>query len=160
MNPANPVPSSFRGRGGLWVVAQNVLTLAVVALGVVFQGDWSRMLLISLGAVLFAAGGAVGIAGVAALGRNRTSFPTPERGGVLVRRGIYAAMRHPLYASVMLASLGWALLWQSGPALAAALLLIPLLDAKARHEERWLVSHFPDYPDYQRRVRRFIPGIY
>ena len=77
-----------------------------------------------------------------------------------MRHGIYSVMRHPLYTSVMLASLGWALLWQSGPALVAALLLAPFFDAKARREERWLAERFPDYGDYQRRVARFLPWIY
>ena len=33
-------------------------------------------------------------------------------------------------------------------------------DRKARREERWLRSRFPKYAAYERRVRRFIPGIY
>jgi protein-S-isoprenylcysteine O-methyltransferase Ste14 len=33
-------------------------------------------------------------------------------------------------------------------------------DAKARHEERWLLRQFPEYDSYARRVRRFIPGLY
>jgi len=28
------------------------------------------------------------------------------------------------------------------------------------HEEQRLLKQFPEYADYQRRVRKFIPGIY
>ena len=57
----------------------------------------------------------------------------------------------------MLASLGWALIWQSWQAFIASQVLIPFFHAKARREERWLREQFPDYADYERRVPRFIP---
>jgi protein-S-isoprenylcysteine O-methyltransferase Ste14 len=69
-------------------------------------------------------------------------------------------MRHPLYMAVICAALGWSLIWQSWPALATSLALAAFFDTKARHEERWLRQQFPDYADYERRVRRFIPWIY
>jgi protein-S-isoprenylcysteine O-methyltransferase Ste14 len=57
----------------------------------------------------------------------------------------------------MLASFGWALIWQSGSSLLAALALVPFFHAKARREERWLREMFPGYTDYARRVPRFVP---
>lgn len=95
----------------------------------------------------------------AMLGRNRTSFPKPRKGSELVQRGIYAKVRHPLYTSVMLASLGWALIWQSGPAFVAAVILMPFFHTKARQEEQWLRKQFPEYGDYERRAPRFIPRL-
>ena len=56
--------------------------------------------------------------------------------------------------------MAWALLWLSWPAFVAALLLLPLLNAKARKEERWLREQFPEYEAYERRMRRFLPWIY
>lgn len=153
--PSNP----FLARGGAWVIVQFVLMTAVIVLGVVFHGDWTRLPVIATGALLFVLGGGFGIAGVLVLGRNRTPYPQPRADSALVQRGIYARVRHPLYTSVMLASLGWALLWQSGPAFVAALGLIPFFHAKARREERWLSHRFPEYADYARRVPRFIPRI-
>lgn len=46
------------------------------------------------------------------------------------------------------------------PALLVAAMLIPFFHAKARREERWLREKFPEYAEYERRVRRFIPWIY
>ena len=77
-----------------------------------------------------------------------------------VQRGVYNVMRHPLYVAVFCASIGWALVWRRWPGRAAALVLALFLDAKARREERWLRRQFPDYIDYERKVRRFLPGIY
>lgn len=155
--PDSRKPNNFLARGGGWVVVQSVLMTAVIVLGVMVHGNWTRLPVIATGAVLFVAGGVVGIAGVAVLGRNRTPYPQPREGSELIQRGIYARVRHPLYTSVMLASLGWALIWQSVPAFAAALALIPFFHAKAWREEHWLREKFPGYADYAKRVPRFLP---
>ncbi|MFO1500053.1 MAG: isoprenylcysteine carboxylmethyltransferase family protein [Verrucomicrobiota bacterium] len=151
--------SSSQGRGGAWVAAQSLLMLAAIVLGVVNHGDWTRIWMVAAGAVLFLTGGGIGIAGVIVLGRNRTAYPRPREDSELVQRGIYARMRHPLYTSVMLSSLGWALIWQSTAAFGVALLSIPFFYAKARHEECWLREKFPAYAEYARRVPRFLPCI-
>jgi protein-S-isoprenylcysteine O-methyltransferase Ste14 len=154
-HPAN----NFLARGGAWVIVQFVLMGAVIVLGAFFHGDWTRVPVIATGTLLFVVGGAFGIAGVVVLGRNRTPFPQPRAGSKLVQHGIYARLRHPLYTSVMLVSLGWALIWQSGPAFVVALVLIPFFHAKARREERWLGHKFPGYAEYARRVPRFLPRL-
>ncbi len=150
-------PQDFAARGGWWVVAQSGLMLAAIGLAVLFPGDWTRPPLMTAGAVLFVVGAYFGIAGVLVLGRNRTPFPEPRANSELIQHGIYARVRHPLYTSVMLASLGWALLWQSGAAFLAALTLLPFFHAKARREERSLTQTFSHYADYARRVPRFLP---
>lgn len=159
MSPALNPSGNLRGGGLGWVIIQSILMLAVLALGILGQGDWTRIWLIVTGAVLFLAGGALGVAGVIVLGRNRTPFPQPRAGSELVQHGVYARMRHPLYTSVMVSSLGWALIWQSPAAVVAALVLIPFFMAKARHEEHWLRAKFPGYAEYARRVPAFWPRI-
>ena len=136
---------------------QFALMAAVIVLAVVFHGDWTRVPVIAAGLGLFVVGGVFGIAGVAVLGRNRTPFPLPRDGSELVQSAIYARVRHPLYTSVMLVSLGWALIWQSWPAFIVALALIPFFHGKARREECWLREKFPGYASYETRVPRFLP---
>lgn len=160
MPPQRKESSALLDRGAAWVVSQSILMLAVVALGVIDQGDWTRGWLIATGAALFVVGGAFGVAGIVVLGRNRTPFPQPREGSELVQHGIYARVRHPLYTGVMLSSLGWALIWQSAAATVAALMLIPFFLAKARHEERCLCAKFPGYTDYARRVPAFWPRMH
>lgn len=151
---------SGKARGVLWVVAQNVLMTAALILAPVrccdWSGDWSRPLGITLAMVA----AVFGFAGVLALGRNLTPFPRPCQDAALVQNGIYALVRHPLYTSVILVSAGWALFWRSSVAAIIVVLLAVILDAKSRLEERWLREKFPDYADYARRVRRFLPWIY
>ncbi|MCI0537486.1 MAG: isoprenylcysteine carboxylmethyltransferase family protein, partial [Verrucomicrobiales bacterium] len=154
------VSKEFFHRGGLWVLGQSVLLLAVAALGFIGRGEPKHILFLLGGLVFLAAGAFSGIAGVATLGRSLTPFPKPNADAKLVQHGIYRLIRHPLYTSVFCASVGWSLIWQSWPALAVSLLLALFFDAKARHEERWLRQQFPDYARYEQRVRRFIPWIY
>lgn len=151
--------STFAARGGWWVSVQSLLMLAAIGLAVLFPGRWTNLAIIGAGGVLFVVGGCFGIAGVMVLGRNRTPFPQPRTGSELVQRGIYARVRHPLYSSVMLASLGWAMIWQSVASFSAALTLIPFFHAKARREEEFLRQTFSGYADYARRVPRFLPRL-
>lgn len=121
-----------------------------------WSNDWNRPLAL----VLLVVGAFFGIAGAKVLGTQRTSFPEPKSGAVLVRHGVYRLVRHPLYTSLILLSFAWGLGWQSVPALVLALATTVFLDLKARQEERRLRQVFPDYPDYTRRVKRLIPWLY
>lgn len=150
----------FIQRGGLWVTGQNALTVAVLLLAPLFRGQWDNTAATIMGVVLFGVGAWFGIAGVRALGGNRTAYPKPLQDSKLVQHGVYALVRHPLYSSLMFASVGWSLAWSSGAALVASLALAILLDAKARLEERWLREKFPDYAAYSQRVRRFVPWVF
>lgn len=152
--------SKFIQRGGLWVAGQSGLLFAVIILGVVFHGGGKNLPIMACGAGFFAIALGCGLAGAVALGRNLTPFPKPFTHTQLVQGGIYGLMRHPLYTAVFCGSVGWALVWQSWPALVTSLALGAFFDAKARHEERWLRQQFPDYDGYAQKVCRFIPWVY
>lgn len=149
----------FFERGGAWVMAQGVMMCSVVLLAVFFRGEEFGPLIVAAGAVLLLVGAVVALAGALALGRNLTPFPKPGVRVRLVRHGVYAVIRHPLYSSVISCSIGWSLVWQSWPALVPASALIPFFHAKARHEERWLRAMFPEYAGYETEVRRFVPWL-
>jgi protein-S-isoprenylcysteine O-methyltransferase Ste14 len=149
--------SRFFQRGGVWVLLQSILLAAVILLAVFFRGGGFQPVFMILGVALLIIAAGVSLAGALALGRNLTPFPKPGGQAQLVRHGIYAVIRHPLYLSVMAGAMGWALVWQSWPASLAAASLIPFFLAKARREERWLREKFPEYADYQRQVRGFVP---
>jgi protein-S-isoprenylcysteine O-methyltransferase Ste14 len=144
-------------RGTRWVVVQMVLLGALAAVAPWHHGHWPLLLSAVPAAILFAYGAWTGVAGVRGLGRNLTPLPAPKTGGTLVTTGIYARLRHPLYASLMALGLGWALAWSSGPGLALAGALCLFLHAKARHEESHLCQAFPEYPEYMARVPRYLP---
>lgn len=151
----------FSDRGGWWVVGQSILMLGAVVFGVTHGGGWVSPGGFVLGWGLFVVGGVAGVWGVIELGEARTAFPRPVGGGArLVTTGVYRWVRHPLYFSVLAASVGWGMIWASWPSLVVCLVLVIFLDAKARREERWLAEIYPEYGEYSSRVKRLIPGVY
>ena len=86
-------------------------------------------------------------------------FPEPQPRARLVRTGVYAVVRHPLYTSVILLSFAWVLWWRSLPGLVPAGLTVVFLDAKARSEEERLRARFLDYQGYAKRVKRLVPWV-
>lgn len=152
---------SLIARGGVWVVIQFVLMVALLVAAP--MSDRSLPIaspMKSIAVIMLLIGARFGIRGVRDLGRQRTALPKPLPGGQLVTTGIYALVRHPLYASLIWLGFGWALLFGSELALGIALIQVIFLDLKARREERWLRDHFADYPAYAERVKRFLPGVY
>ena len=152
--------TNFFQRGGFWVLSQGLLLLAIVLLAVRFRSEACYPGAVICGGILLSIGTSTALAGTIALGRNITPFPKPSEKTQLVQSGIFSLIRHPIYTGVMFASLGWALVWQSWPALLMALGLMPFFDAKARREEKWLRQKFSDYDEYESCVKRFIPRIY
>lgn len=68
--------------------------------------------------------------------------------------GPYSLVRHPIYGGVILIFVGLSIKGGNIYALLLSLLLIPFFYAKSRHEERLLEAQFPEYDEYQLRVRR------
>lgn len=150
----------FVQKGGLWVIAQNLLTTGVLVLGpLTGRGDWPAGWRV-IGSGLFLVGAVFGVTGVRDLGRNRTPYPQPTADHRLVESGVYRVVRHPLYSSLIFLSFGWSLAWSSGWTLALAALLTVVLEQKSRVEERWLRGKYPGYAGYARKVSRLIPWIY
>lgn len=98
--------------------------------------------------------------GARSLGPNLTPGTEPLAAGVLVERGAYRVVRHPLYVGVIL--LLWGAAWGLSNALtgvAGGLLALLYFDRKAAAEERWLSQRFPGYRAYRRRVPKLIPRL-
>ena len=112
---------------------------------------------------LAAAAAAIAL-GLWALSANRPGNfhirPVPREGGHLVQHGPYRWIRHPMYSALLLAGVAAARLSGDGVSWLILLALAAVLAVKATVEERALVAHYTDYPDYQQRTRRFVPGIY
>ena len=152
-------------RGEGWVIGQlALLALLVVVslpqLSTLWPASgigWARL---AAGLVAIAVGGWLAVRGFTDLGNSLTPMPRPRADGRLIESGIYARLRHPIYAGLMLAGIGWSVVTASLPALLVALLLAAFLDAKARREEAWLLDQYPGYADYRHGSKRFVPGIY
>ena len=155
------MPKMFLYRGGLWVVAQSLLLTIAAVVSVSYREQFAPLRFqLSVAILLFALSAYTGIAGVVALGKNRTAFPHPLPESEVVSRGIYQFVRHPLYLSLMLWAVSWALFWCSLVGMAFSILVVAFFDLKARYEENRLREKHPEYSAYARHVRRFVPGVY
>ena len=80
----------------------------------------------------------------------------PSVRDTLVRHGLYARVRHPIYSGMMLVLVGLALLRPTATVvLACALGFLCMLIVQARLEELDLVQRLPAYREYMERVPRF-----
>lgn len=78
----------------------------------------------------------------------------------LVTTGAYRWVRHPMYASLVAASIGFVVSDPQPWRVVAGVALLVVLIAKARREEAGLKERFPNYADYQNRSWAFFPGIW
>nr|WP_302480391.1 isoprenylcysteine carboxylmethyltransferase family protein [Polynucleobacter antarcticus] len=94
------------------------------------------------------------------LGKNLTPLPCPKENAQLVQSGLYRLVRHPIYFGVLLVALGFLLIYPHIWILLEVFALVLFFDVKTRREEKWLIIRFPQYQDYQLKVKKLIPGIY
>jgi protein-S-isoprenylcysteine O-methyltransferase Ste14 len=80
----------------------------------------------------------------------------------LITTGVYARVRHPMYAALFAHAFAQALLlanWIAGPAMLVAFTLMFFL--RLRPEERMMRERFGlEYDAYAKRTKRLLPGIW
>ena len=86
---------------------------------------------------------------------------TPRPEDRMVTSGPYRVIRHPMYAAVLLISLGLAGLTQSLIGLAVVVIYLALLSRLIPIEESRLLSAYGEsYAAYRRDTRRLVPFVY
>ena len=103
------------------------------------------------------------IAAWAILAIPRQSFrisPIPSNRNELVTNGPYRFIRHPMYFSLILLSIGLCVNDPAPVRLIASVGLFELLRFKSRFEEQMLTEIHHHYAEYQQRTKRIIPFIY
>lgn len=137
------IPLYFYGLVLAWKTAAPLLLMS----GPVSQG---------LGWLLILAGALPVIIGHVQMGW-RTHMPSVR--DALMSRGLYAHIRHPIYAGGLLIFVGLALLQPSVPWLLACALSCVFFIIMGRLEEIDLLQRMPEYREYMGRVPRLIPRI-
>ena len=87
-------------------------------------------------------------------------FPEPGKKSRLIKTGIFAFIRHPIYAGIIIIIGTLVLQFWSIPRLLVSLLLFGIFILKIKMEERLLLKKFPEYSDYQNSTNRLIPFIW
>jgi protein-S-isoprenylcysteine O-methyltransferase Ste14 len=94
------------------------------------------------------------------LGRNWSAEVTVKEGHELVRSGPYALVRHPIYAGMLLALAGTALMVGKWRALIGLALVVVALLRKLTVEERFMTEQFGEvYAHYRAEVPALIPFL-
>ena len=147
-------------RGPLRFLAfEALLGLVVMGAPAWFVDPWSVRQMSSW--AMLAGSAVLAIHGFVMLHRHGAPEAGIETTRQLVERGVYRILRHPLYASLLLAGVG---AWLKRPIAWGGVLLLTLaglLGVIARIEEGENLRRFGVvYREYMRRTWRFVPWIY
>jgi protein-S-isoprenylcysteine O-methyltransferase Ste14 len=114
------------------------------------------------GVFLFVAGVALRWWAIITLGRFFTVDVVVEKDHEVVERGPFRVVRHPSYAGVLLAFVGFALTLRNW--LALFIILVPIFGVflhRIKVEEQALSRALGKrYTDYMKRTKRLVPGVY
>jgi protein-S-isoprenylcysteine O-methyltransferase Ste14 len=172
-------PASFQVRQQPFVASREKRQPLIDALGLLFYvaclAAWLAFIPIDVfrlkllpppGAAVVTAGAGMALAGLAfsylAIAQNRYAAPTihQQAGQRLIDTGLYAVVRHPFYAGMLLVYAGTALWLGSYAAAVASTAFLVMTLARIVIEEAHLRRALPGYGAYARRVRgRLIPFL-
>jgi protein-S-isoprenylcysteine O-methyltransferase Ste14 len=93
------------------------------------------------------------------LGRFYSHHVIRQRRHSVVTSGPYARLRHPAYAGMLGAHVGFVAFFPSVLSLTGIAMLTAAVIHRIRTEERLLMT-LPGYPDYAARTPRLLPGIW
>jgi protein-S-isoprenylcysteine O-methyltransferase len=112
--------------------------------------------------VLLVGGLAVRWVAILTLGRFFTVDVAIQSDHAVVQSGLYRTMRHPSYTGLLIAFLGFGVLFVNWLSMVALLVPITLgvLYRVAREERALLDALGPAYADYCARTKRFVPGLF
>jgi protein-S-isoprenylcysteine O-methyltransferase Ste14 len=150
------------GEHALTDIGQLVLAVlfAVIWIADSFFLEWTTFFNVHVPLVIRVPVGAVLLALAALLGQtsHRIIFSETRRDPHVVRKGVFAVVRHPMYLGEILLYLGLLLMSLSVAAAGVSIILIGFLHYVARTEERLLLASFGDeYAAYMREVPMWIP---
>ena len=113
-----------------------------------------------IGTIIYFIGLLVAIVGRVQLGRNWANLEDYQvlPGQSLIQTGIYKYIRHPIYIGDVLLLLGLELALNSWLVLGVVVLFLYVI-FQARKEENILANAFPDYVNYRKKTKMFIPYI-
>lgn len=157
----NVLDGKFGERGEQYVVAQFSLFLFIAIGNIPFIGDTLTTI---LGPLLIGTGLIAVYKASSDLKDNLSPWPVPadpQSGrGSLVKSGIYAYVRHPMYTGVLMGMTGLSIITDSVARLLLTCALYYVLDVKSEYEEEKLKEIYgSDYEIYKQEVSgKFFPA--
>jgi protein-S-isoprenylcysteine O-methyltransferase Ste14 len=152
----NAMSGELGQRGEAYFIAQLACLACIFGGGVPVVGSF---LLLLCGPVLFVVGVAVVIISTSDMGSALSPWAVPPTDKGLITQGLYAQVRHPMYAGLLAACIGLAVVSDSVPRLVLTIALYLTLQAKSDLEEQALTDLYTtDYLAYKSQVNsKFVP---
>jgi len=132
----------------------------LICLGFIFSSAPWRPIRVEL-QIWELSGAVIALSGVIGLNWHSFSiFPEPKNKGRLITTGIFAYVRHPIYAGILIVCS--ALVWQfwTLSRVVALLILLIVFISKILKEEIFLSKKFPEYIEYKKNTNRLIPFLW
>lgn len=154
----NVIAGDWLNRGELYGGVQ----LLFVVLLLRSPGFLDSLIGFAVGPLTLAVGAMISGKAVWDLGRKQLSiWPAPVPDAELRTGGLYDVVRHPVYAGLLLACLGYSAATGSPERLALTIGFAFFLSKKIKVEEDFLIDTYADYEDYMDSVPdRLIPRIW
>jgi len=119
-----------------------------------------QLILVVLNTIVMVIGTYVNVKGRSFLGENWANQIKLYDNHKLLETGLYAMVRHPLYASLIWMFTAASFLYHNLSALLATIVIfIPFMYYRAKQEETLLVKTYPRYKKYRKRVGMFFPKL-
>lgn len=151
-------PNQDKGTFELYFAAKAITVIVSLALPTL---GYNNMLHFYGGAVLFVSGLVLRYHSIRTLGNFYSHFVTRKTGHQVIDQGPYRIIRHPSYAGMVIAHLGFVVFFFN-PLGAAALLmlLIPAIVRRIHVEEEMLRNQVDHYHEYARQRKRMVPFVW
>ena len=141
------------------LVAIQFVLFTLLGIAVIALPRQSSSIITIVGLIIAVIGGVFGLLAIREHRVSPNIVPTPKADAPLVRSGLYARIRHPIYTGVILAGFGVALANGHLLVLLVALSFIPFFTYKSTFEESLLRQQYSEYHDYQAQTGRFFPPL-
>lgn len=154
----NLLAGDWLNRGELYGAVQLVFVLLLLRSPGILDGIIGFL----VGPATLLAGGVLSGKAMWDLGRKQLSiWPAPVPDGQLKTEGIYAQIRHPIYAGLILASLGFAVSTGSPERFALTAGMAAFLMKKIEVEEAFLKESYDEWADYESEVPyKLVPKVW
>jgi protein-S-isoprenylcysteine O-methyltransferase Ste14 len=121
----------------------------------IYQGNYLN----AIALVFVIIGVIIMLLAVYTLRKSISPFPSPRKNAVLIQSGIFKFIRHPIYTSILLTTLGWAFYSNSLFRIFIFASLMILFEIKSNFEESLLIKRFTTYTHYKKITGKYLPKI-